>query len=234
MDITRQATRPELLAADDAVIDDAIGYAEPMVLRGLLYQLTGDPEVAATGVKIVHAGYVDLAAPATDEDVALLRRKAAAFLKSYRDSGAGAIDIGPRARLADSLSLLLGRRMEGESLQHHLEELALDPKARALRWQEAPDPARLKDFTVTVIGAGMGGLNAALQLREAGFKFTVLEKNTAIPVRGWIRSAAAIPISSAWISPTPIRIATGGRTPAISTGWPTISTCAGMSASRLR
>ena len=56
-----------------ATIDDAIGYAEPMVLRGLLYQLTGDPEVAATGVKIVHSGYVDLAAPATDEDVALLR-----------------------------------------------------------------------------------------------------------------------------------------------------------------
>ena len=185
MDITGQATRPELLAADDAVIDDAIGYAEPMVLRGLLYQLTGDPEVAATGVKIVHAGYVDLAAPATDEDVALLRRKAAAFLKSYRDSGAGAIDIGPRARLADSLSLLLGRRMEGESLQHHLEELALDPKARALRWQAAPDPARLADFTVTVIGGGMGGLNAALQLREAGFKFTVLEKNTGVGGTWW-------------------------------------------------
>ncbi len=185
MDITGQATRPELLAADDAVIDDAIGYAEPMVLRGLLYQLTGDPEVAATGVKTVHAGYVDLVAPATDEDVALLRRKAAAFLKAYRDSGAGAIDIGPRERLADSLSLLLGRRMEGESLQHHLEELALDPKARALRWQEAPNPARLRDFTVTVIGAGMGGLNAALQLREAGFAFTVLEKNTGVGGTWW-------------------------------------------------
>ena len=144
MDVTGQAgtSRPELLAADDATIEDAIGFAEPMVLRGLLYQLTGDPEVAATGVKTVHAGYVDLVAPATDADVALLRRKATAFLKAYRDSGAGAIDIGPRARLADSLSLLLGRRMEGESLQHHLEELALDPKARALRWQATPDPAR--------------------------------------------------------------------------------------------
>jgi phytoene dehydrogenase-like protein len=102
------------------------------------------------------------------QNVALLRRKAAAFLKGYRDSGAGPIDIGPRERLADSLGLLLGRRMEGESLQHHLEELALDPKARALRWRETPDPARLGEFTVTVIGAGMGGLNAALQLREAG------------------------------------------------------------------
>ena len=45
------SSRPELRAADDAVIEDAIAHADPMVLRGLLYQLTGDPEVAATGVK---------------------------------------------------------------------------------------------------------------------------------------------------------------------------------------
>ena len=49
-------TRPELLAASDAAIDDAIAYADPMVLRGLVYQLTGDPEVATTGVKTVQVG----------------------------------------------------------------------------------------------------------------------------------------------------------------------------------
>ena len=32
----------ELLSASDAEIDDAMQYASPMVLRGLLYQLTGD------------------------------------------------------------------------------------------------------------------------------------------------------------------------------------------------
>ena len=40
----------ELRAASDAVIDDAVSYADPMVLRGLLHQLTGDPEVAGTRV----------------------------------------------------------------------------------------------------------------------------------------------------------------------------------------
>src|SRR6201996_6811633 len=91
--------RPELRAADDAAIDDAIAHAAPMVLRGLLYQLTGDPEVAATRVKTVLAGYFDVAAPATEADVALLRQKGAAFLKAYRDGGAGDIDIGSRERL---------------------------------------------------------------------------------------------------------------------------------------
>ena len=156
-----------------------------MVLRGLLYQLTGDPDVAATGVKTVLAGYFDVAAPATEADVALLRRKGAAFLKAYRDSGAGDIAIGPRDRLAVSLGLMLGQTLEGENLRHHVEELALDPAVRSLHWREKPDPARLKDFTVTVIGAGMGGLNAALQLRQAGFPFTVLEKNTGVGGTWW-------------------------------------------------
>ena len=34
----------DLLRATDAVIDDAVSYADPMMLRGLLYQLTGDEE----------------------------------------------------------------------------------------------------------------------------------------------------------------------------------------------
>jgi 4-hydroxyacetophenone monooxygenase len=179
------SSRPELRAADDAAIEDAIAHADPMVLRGLLYQHTGDPEVAATGVKTVLAGYFDVAAAATEADVALLRRKGAEFLKAYRDSGAGAIAIGPRERLAVSLGLMLGQTLEGENLQHHLEELALDPATRSLHWREKPDPARLRDFTVTVIGAGMGGLNAALQLRQAGFPFTVLEKNAGVGGTWW-------------------------------------------------
>src|SRR3978361_2442018 len=83
------SSRPELRAADDAVIEDAIAHADPMVLRGLLYQLTGDPEVAATGVKTVLAGYFDVAAPATEADVALLRRKGAAVPQAHPRRGRG-------------------------------------------------------------------------------------------------------------------------------------------------
>src|ERR1700712_3056222 len=123
----KMSSRPELRAADDAVIEDAIAYADPMVLRGLLYQLTGDPEVAATGVKTVLAGYFDVAAPATEADVALLRRKGAAFLKAYRDSGAGDIAFGPRDRLAVGLGLMLGRTLQGDELRHHVEGVGLHP-----------------------------------------------------------------------------------------------------------
>jgi len=36
----RRPARPELLEASDETIDDAVAYADPMALRGLLYQLT--------------------------------------------------------------------------------------------------------------------------------------------------------------------------------------------------
>ena len=179
------SSRPELRAADDAVIEDAVAYADPMVLRGLLYQLTGDPEVAEVGVRAVSAGFAEGFVPAADADIALLRGKAADFLKAYRDAGAGPIGIGPRERLPVSLGLMLGKPLLDEEVGLYLEELALDPAARSLRWREPPDPARLKDFTVTVIGAGMGGLNAALQLRQAGFPVTMIEKNAGVGGTWW-------------------------------------------------
>lgn len=84
------SVRHELRAASDEIIKDAVKYADPMVLRGLLYQLTGDPEVAATTLKMERTGFYDRAVPATAAEVALLQCKAAEFLEGYRDAGAGA------------------------------------------------------------------------------------------------------------------------------------------------
>ena len=55
--------RPELLAASDAVIEDAVAYAEPMILRGLLYQLTGDPELKAMPVRPTRRNCGPIASP---------------------------------------------------------------------------------------------------------------------------------------------------------------------------
>ena len=180
------SSRPELRAADDATIEDAISHADPMVLRGLLYQLTGDKEVAEdVAVVPMQAGFTEIYVVANEADAAKLRAKAVDFLKQYRDAGAGILGIGPRERLPQSLSLMLGRPLEGEELEHHVEESGVDPMIRSLRWKKTPDPAALKDFTVTVIGAGMGGLNAALQLRQAGFPVTVIEKNDGVGGTWW-------------------------------------------------
>ena len=67
-------------------IEDAIGFADLLALRGLLYQLTGDEKVANTKVKMVQAGFGDTPVVDDEDDQALLRRKAVEFLKEYRDA----------------------------------------------------------------------------------------------------------------------------------------------------
>jgi 4-hydroxyacetophenone monooxygenase len=171
-------TSDELRAASDADIDDAVQFAEPMVLRGLLHQLTGDPELASTRVS-PQAG-IDPAKLLDEADAALLRSRAADYLKRLRD-GAVEPGHGPAERLPESLALAVGvDEVPAEDLDVWLEELALDPYARGLTWSAPPPPARLQELSVVVIGAGMGGLNAAIQLQHAGIDVTVLEKNGGV------------------------------------------------------
>ena len=175
----RALPREALLRATDAEIEDAVTYADPMMLRGLLYQLTGDEEVAATEVTPPEG--INAPTVARESDVAFLRAGAATYLKARRDAGAGQIDIGPSERLPRSLALAGGvEEVPPEDLQCWLEELGLEPHVRGLTWDPPPPSERLDSFSVVVIGAGMGGLNAAVQLKHAGIDFTVLEKNSGV------------------------------------------------------
>jgi 4-hydroxyacetophenone monooxygenase len=124
-------TREELLAASDEVIEDAVLHADPFVLRGLLFQLTGDEEVARAHVAEVGRG---VEPAGNDDDTALLRRKAVEFLKAYRGRGAGEISIGAEARLPTSLQLASNFELADEDMGLYVEELSLDPWARGLEW----------------------------------------------------------------------------------------------------
>jgi 4-hydroxyacetophenone monooxygenase len=173
-------TRPELLEASDKAIEDAVLYADPMVLRGLMYQLTGDEGIAATEVVPTPLGFLQAQALADPDDVTWLQAKAAEYLKSYRDAGAGDSPVGPADRMRRSLSLSAGQPIPERDLRMWLEEFALDPWVRSLSWSERPEPKQLERFRVLVIGAGMSGLNAAVQLKRAGISYTLIEKNSEV------------------------------------------------------
>ncbi|MBV1918001.1 MAG: NAD(P)/FAD-dependent oxidoreductase [Sphingomonadaceae bacterium] len=172
--------RPDLAKSTDAEIEEAVKFADPMALRGLLYQLTGDEELKGVGLKTVLGGYLERKVLATDDDLALVRRKAAEFLKSCRDPEAVPMDIGPRDRLPTSLGLMRGETIPKETLDLYIEETALDPWVRSPQWRTTPDPERLKNFRVVIVGAGMGGLVSALHLKRVGIPFTVIEKNAGV------------------------------------------------------
>src|SRR4029079_18194518 len=113
-------------------------------------------------------------------DAELLQSKAAELLKSYRDTDAGDIPIGPVDRLPTSLSLACGEEIPAADVELWLEQVALNPWARELVWREQPQPNRLQEFSVVVIGAGGGGLGAAVYLERAGVPYVVIEKNAGV------------------------------------------------------
>jgi 4-hydroxyacetophenone monooxygenase len=171
------ANHPELLQASDDVIDDAVNFADPMVLRGLVYQLTGDENLVAMPLRNIAKGNADFEVLHGRDNVALVRSRAAEFLKRYRDAGAGVLKIGPAERLPLSIRLTTGLDLPDSEIAMWMEKLAIDPYARGLKWKTEPAPSQRQGFSVAVIGAGMGGLNAAVLLKEAGIPFFVLEKN---------------------------------------------------------
>lgn len=169
----------ELFGASDAQIDDAIEYASPMVLRGLLYQLTGDADAIAMKPGTA-AKYGTGKEMADEADAVLLKAKAAAFLKQCRDSGGANIDIGPQARLRQSLSLTAGHEIPEHELHIWQQEAAFDRWARGIHWTHGKPPKSAENFKVAVIGTGISGLNVAVQLRQASIPFVVIEKNPEV------------------------------------------------------
>jgi 4-hydroxyacetophenone monooxygenase len=173
-------SRSDLLSASDAVIDDALAHADPMILRGLLHQLTGDETLVDLEMGAQPMGNFNAACIARPEDVAMLRRKGADLLKAHRDAGAGEMPLGAPERLYRSLALSAGAALPEDEREMWLEQSALDPWSRGLRWAAPPTPEQRDGFTVAVIGAGLSGLDAAVQLKRAGVPFVVIEKNPEV------------------------------------------------------
>jgi len=172
--------RKELLKATDEQIDDAVNHAEAIVLRGLLYQLTGDEEIANVPHSMLMMGFRgELPIIIDPEHVAFLRKKAADYLKAYRDAGAGEVPL-VEERLHRAIELTNGAPMPDAELGLWIEQMALDPMGRSFDWKQQPTEAQKQGFLVAVIGAGMGGLNAGMQLKKAGIPYVVIEKNAQV------------------------------------------------------
>ncbi len=172
--------RHELLAASDETIEDAVKYADPLTLRGLLYFLTNDEELPAMQPADDLTRYALGSGMANDADLPRLFSKAANFLKAYRDAGAADLEIDSEDRLVDCLALSAGVEIPPHEREIWLEEAAFDPWVRGITWRRKPTPEQLENFTVGIIGTGLSGLNAAAQLKRAGIPFVALEKNPEV------------------------------------------------------
>ena len=165
----------DLLHSTDAEIEEYVPSGDPMTLRGLLFQLTGDPAVAATTVGEAPGMVAPVKALVDPQDIELVRAAAARYLRAHRDAGAPTVGPGPRERLPQSLGLAAGADIPTAAVEFCIEELGIEriPRRHELRHR----PPERSEFHVVVIGSGVGGINAAINLKECGIPFTVLDKN---------------------------------------------------------
>lgn len=177
--VTKTVTS-ELRQATDSQIEEAVKFADPMVLRGLVYQLTGDKAVAATKTVGTLFSFMPVNVLSDPADVELIQRRAADLLKAFRDQQSDEVEVGPRERLRESLALTAGTEPHPAEVEMWEEHTALDPTARLPRWTTSQPPAAKDQFHVVVVGAGIAGLAAAVQLKQLGLPFTVFEKNAGV------------------------------------------------------
>ena len=171
--------RDRLKDASDERLAEAVRFSDPMTLRGLLYYLTGDESLAqvptgqARGRSIPVSDIVDQSARE------LLWDKALDLLRRMRDGQFDPASVDP-ARLKRSLELAAGEPIPDSDAEMWIEQAALDPWSRTFDWPQEPPRERVENFTVAVIGAGLGGLNAAISLKRAGIPYFVIEKNADV------------------------------------------------------
>ena len=172
-----------LQSASDEFLQEVVRHADPMVLRGLLFQVTGNEKLRGLSIVDASFGYAFVDQIEHPEDIATIQSLAVDFLKHCRS--AQSIELGRADRLLESLRITTGLPLAREEEPIWVEQAAFDPWARGI---DADLLARLPDrttFTVAVIGAGLSGLNAAAQLQRAGFCYTVFEKNEEVGGAWW-------------------------------------------------
>jgi 4-hydroxyacetophenone monooxygenase len=165
----------DLLGSTDAEIEQHVQSGDPMTLRGLLYQLTGDEAVAATKLGEAPGMIMPVKTLVDAADIELVRAAAAAYLRTHRDAGAPAVGPGRQERLPRSLGLAAGADIPASAVEFCIEELGIERIPRRHQFQHVPPD--IGKFHVVVIGSGVGGINAAVNLQECGIPFTVLEQN---------------------------------------------------------
>jgi len=163
-------------AVDASALSAALAEANLAVLVAALAQLTGDltlidrypdPRLFDHG-----RGPGTLAPAAADA----IRAEAFAVLSAPRRIPEHpALDEVALHRITEFCA---GEEISPDYLALIEQEANLDGvDVRRFEWQRRPPESVLKRFHVVIIGAGLGGLCAAIRLEQAGIPYTVFEKN---------------------------------------------------------
>ena len=165
------------LVSDRAALLKHLEHADTAPLLMVLVHLGGDP-AWLDRIQPHIKGPWSFHDETPDALRAELREALADVLEGYAETRRELPTEIPRHLLPQMLRACTGQDVPAEYFPMVDEEMDLagtDPKT--VHWRGKPDPARLADFQVLVVGAGFSGVGMGIKLKEAGIPFTIIEKN---------------------------------------------------------
>ena len=168
------------IPADDSTLKRALESANLPALLPAIVQLTGDASLLERfpAPQPGMLGAVD--GNFSPEDQAAIRALAFEALTRHRDGDGSMPPLPDKARLHRMMNWCAGEELPSEYVPLAIEEAALEePDPRRFQWS-GPAPEAARDFHVIVIGAGFGGVLAAIRLEQAGIPYTICEKNDSV------------------------------------------------------
>ncbi len=166
---------------DDAALAAALESASLPALLPALVHITGDAGLLARYGPRVSGFEGDQGAGISDGEAREIRRLGLAVLRDLRDGRAASAAPPDDATLCAMLRWCVGEEVPADYLPLALEESRFDGRdLRRFEWSQRPAAERLERFRVGIIGAGLGGLCAAIRLEQAGIPYTIFEKNEAV------------------------------------------------------
>lgn len=155
---------------------EALECSDAMVLRAALYCVCPDEDL----FDLKYGSEKGLFGPITtiDDPDEIAKIHAKAFEVCERLWRGELSGESSRETLIQGMNLCAGEEIPDKHVEVSLEESGLIK--RQTRWSNDKPPANIENYNVLVIGAGLGGLMAAVRLREMGLPYTMVEKNKGV------------------------------------------------------
>ena len=155
-------------------IREAIEWADINALRLALYQQTGDEALAAMAVSNeLQEGNPFQFTRLHKDHHAEVKEKALAYLQGEPQPPV----IPDKAEGARLMNIFCGRKLTPADIDYAWGDLAFEDFTRGAKWQNKPAQEVLDQYDITIVGAGLGGLLAAIQLKRLGLPFRIIEKH---------------------------------------------------------
>lgn len=178
--MTDKHLRPaeEPITESDAFIANALQHAGVPALMMSMIHMSGDASLLDGDICPNTAILGEINGFMSPEHQALVRKQALEVVKRYRDSGCELPPLPDDDTIRRMMSFIVGEDVPDEYVPMMQEEMNLGGQdSRSINWKGSVPKEQREQFSVVIVGAGVGGVLAGIRLEEAGISYRIFEKN---------------------------------------------------------